>query len=139
MPTDSGVGGRLRRRLYWLVLILYMVMIFEISAQPKLPNLARYGVRDWMQHGIEYMGLGALAAKTGAVTWPMWTPTAVLGFGAAVGAAYGVTDELHQRSVPGRCCDLRDWSADLAGSVVGSGVLILFVRRRRKNAEKTQG
>jgi len=53
-----------------------------------------------------------------------------------LGSAYGVTDELHQLFVPGRSCDILDWTADTIGVIVG----ILVIRRalhwyeRRKSA-----
>lgn len=37
----------------------------------------------------------------------------------AVVAAFGATDEWHQRFVPGRACELGDWLADVVGAGVG--------------------
>lgn len=38
---------------------------------------------------------------------------------------YAATDEIHQRFVPGRSCELRDWIIDSLG--VATGLLVLFV------------
>lgn len=42
-------------------------------------------------------------------------------------SAYAITDEIHQIFVIGRSCELRDWSIDTLGAVIGTiGFLILF-------------
>jgi VanZ family protein len=38
---------------------------------------------------------------------------------AVLGSFYGMTDELHQLFVPGRTCDVWDWTADTLGVVLG--------------------
>jgi len=143
MLTDDG--GRntprrssrdsLRKKLHWLAVVLYMGSMFHLSSQSHTPNLERYGVKDWMEHGAEYVVLGAIAAKAAAVTWP-WSAGACGGFAVILGTGYGLSDEIHQRLVPGRKCDARDWSADVAGSALGALVFLIwnrFAKRRRSN------
>jgi len=49
------------------------------------------------------------------------------------GALIGLTDELHQRFVPGRQCDWRDWLADLTGITAGLIIYWLIqVKSERK-------
>lgn len=49
----------------------------------------------------------------------------------AVASLYGVTDEIHQIFVPGRCCDPVDWAVDTAGATLGAfACATLFARRR---------
>jgi VanZ family protein len=44
-------------------------------------------------------------------------------------AVFGAVDEVHQRWVPGRMPDLRDWLADVAGIVLALGAWYFFSRR----------
>jgi VanZ family protein len=112
-----------------------MGFIFYLSSQSQLPGLGRYGVKDWMEHGAEYVVLGAMAAKAAAGTWP-WSAGLCGGFAVILGTGYGLSDEIHQRFVPGRKCDARDWSADVAGSALGALAFLVwsrFEKRRRSN------
>ncbi len=43
---------------------------------------------------------------------------------------YGVSDEWHQSFVAGRNADVADVVADLAGSVIGSGCFLYYLRWR---------
>ncbi len=54
-----------------------------------------------------------------------------------IGAFYGASDEWHQRFVPGRSPSLGDWVADVAGVVLGYGLVMLLANRfgRRDGAE----
>ena len=58
-----------------------------------------------------------------------------------IGAFYGASDEWHQRFVPGRSPSLGDWAADVAGVVLGYGLVMLlangFARRDEAEAKKT--
>jgi VanZ family protein len=47
-------------------------------------------------------------------------------------AAYGATDEFHQRFVPGRTADLLDLAADTAGAAAAVAVVWLIARWRRR-------
>jgi VanZ family protein len=47
-------------------------------------------------------------------------------------AVYGVSDEFHQRFVPGRNASIEDWVADVAGAAVG--VAAAFAWRSRRDS-----
>jgi len=129
---SEAPGSRWQKAPVWLAVALYMAAVFALSAQPRLPNLGRYGIRDWMQHYVEYVGLGALTAKAAAVTWPVLSGAGCGGFAIAFGAIYGLSDEIHQKYVPGRSCDRRDWVADFLGAVSGACVFLAWRRFRKR-------
>lgn len=106
-----------------------MAMLFVFSSFSTLPSppgdLSAYDV-----HIAAYAGLGAVTARaTGKglrnVSWP-----AVLA-AIAISSFYGVTDEYHQRFVPGRSFDVLDMAADAIGSVVGACAIGAWSRIRR--------
>jgi VanZ family protein len=113
-----------------------MAVIFALSATPEPP--APPGLDDKAQHAIAYGGLGlvtarataggALSGLTGASALAAW----------AIAAAYGASDEWHQRFVPGRTSDWRDLRADAvgAGAAIAAAWLsgILLRSRRGRGA-----
>lgn len=121
----SGTGLRHHRWvLRWLPVVLWMVTVFTLSSLPqrKLPET---GIphADKIAHGAAYAVGGLLVAR--AVANPL---AAIL-----VPAIFGVADEWHQKSVPGRQPDFADWIADLVGAL--AGVLIYqWIRARRAAA-----
>lgn len=48
---------------------------------------------------------------------------------------YAVSDEIHQYFVPGRSCEFRDMMIDLSGAVIGT-VLIMLIRRKKRRSNK---
>jgi len=111
-----------RRGAFWGA-ALYAALIFALSARPgdDYPTIPAPGI-DKIVHFALYAPLGGLLclALGGRIAW------AVLG-----GALYGVTDELHQAFVPGRCPDAGDAAADALGAAAGA----LYVSRRRGRRE----
>lgn len=53
------------------------------------------------------------------------------------GAAYAVSDEIHQYFVPGRACMLRDMLLDSCGVAFGAAVIMLIIRLLSKLMKKT--
>ena len=114
----------------WLPVIAYMAMLFGLSSLSTLPN-APEGFSFYDVHVVAYAGLGALTARAAAkgvhnVSW-----RAVLA-AIVISTLYGVSDEYHQRFVPGRSFDVLDMLADLIGSVVGASAVGAWsiIRRR---------
>lgn len=105
-----------------------MALIFglsSISTPPSLPGGSDKGV-----HVILYAGLGVLMLRAIAggllrrVSWRALILAVVLA------AAYGVTDEIHQRFVPGRSYDVADMAADAVGASAAGIAITLWSRMR---------
>lgn len=107
--------------LRWLPLILWMAAIFGISHQPKgtIPN---YGEWDFLvKKGGHLLAYGLLAILTRRAGF---TPAASLAFV----LAFSLSDELHQRYVPGRTGSVEDMLIDLLGALLGLLGMWLFRR-----------
>ena len=79
-------------------------------------------LEDLFAHAALYAVLAALLRGAG-LTVPLALAAAFL---------YGVSDELHQRFVPGRTAALSDLAADLAGALLGARIGVGFLRRHRR-------
>jgi VanZ family protein len=104
----------------WAPVLLWAGLIFALSSVPDLGT----GLGTWdlvlrkIAHAGEYAVLGALLLRA--------TRNVPLSF--AVGVAYAVTDELHQRTVEGRVGSPLDVLIDAVGVAVG---LIVWRRLTR--------
>ncbi len=110
------IDGRL---WLWGPVWLHMALIFAISSIPNISGLPG-DISDKTGHGIGYFILGVLVlrALAGGRVPGVTLRTAVLAL--VISAAYGVSDEFHQRFVPGRSPDVRDVLADAEGAAVGA-------------------
>jgi VanZ family protein len=107
-----------RRIVLWLPPVLYMLAIFHLSSEsnpiPSVTNL----VWDKLLHTTEYAGLALLlcrALRGEGLRWRVAIVAAIV-----LASGYGISDEIHQRFVPQRDSDVRDWAADTVGASVGA-------------------
>ena len=118
-----------RSAVAWAAAVLYAALIFALSAQsnpiPFLPP--ELWAFDKVLHLAEYAVLGGLIAW--ALRRGGRPPARVLGLALLAGSLYGATDELHQKFVPERTADPRDWAADTAGAALGAAA-VAFLRRQ---------
>ena len=113
-----------RRLLAWLPAAAWAAVIFSLSSQSRLPGPDVANI-DKVAHFGAYGLLGVLlcfAAERSRL------PLLVA---AAIGMAYGATDEIHQMFVPGRSPDVLDWCADAAGVLAAC---FLYTRWRLRRA-----
>jgi VanZ family protein len=106
------------RAALWLPPILYMLAIFYVSSQSNPAPAVTAIVWDKLLHTTEYAGLALLLCRALRGEGLRWT--AALAAAVVLASAYGSTDELHQRFVPQRNSDVRDWAADTAGASLGA-------------------
>lgn len=107
-----------------------MAMLFGLSSLSTLPTPPG-GFSFYDIHIAAYAGLGALTARAIAKGVQSVSVRAVL-MAIVIATLYGVSDEYHQRFVPGRSFDVLDMLADLVGSVVGASAVGAWsiIRRR---------
>lgn len=118
-----------RFQWYWLPVVLYLGVIFTISAQANLQPPLGVRLSDKLYHVLEYSVLGVLLARAiraghRAVT----IRAAALAVGA--GVLVGTADEIFQSYVPGRISSVYDVLADGVGVLLAQWVYRLAVRGR---------
>lgn len=103
---------------YWAAAALLAAAIgWQSSIAYDFPTGAPDHV-DKLFHAAAWALLAALIALGARARG--WRPRAILALAIALAIAYGVVDELHQSTVPGRDASLLDLVADAVGAVVGS-------------------
>ncbi len=125
-------------RRWWLAVGLYAVAIFGLSSIPALPGMPHIEQADKLLHGLVYGGLSLVGLEAARRTWARARPGRLaLGVILAV-TLYGVTDEVHQRWVPGRMADPLDVAADAAGATAFA-VAAWLRRRPQRGGERGRG
>lgn len=113
-----------------------MALIFGISSmqQPPLPMPKfEWLTIDKLYHFIEYGILSVLLSIAFVKAPPKSFPTKWIWITAAlISILYGVSDELHQKFVPGRYATFADWVADVIGSIAGVVGVYLYYNRSKK-------
>ena len=121
-----SVRGALRALFLWGPLAAYLGIIFYLSSLSQVPWASAYP--DYLEHGVEYLGLGVLTARAlnRGLNRAIPPRTLVLAFVLCVG--YAISDEIHQMFVPNRFADVTDVVSDAVGA--GTGLLALRAGRR---------
>jgi len=125
--VDSTPGELTARRLllYWLPVLAWAGLISGMSSMSVTPE--PQAVREfpgWSleAHFVLYLVLGALLYRAFATTDISSRSKVLLPM--VVGALYAISDEAHQRFVPGRQADIFDFLVDCAG--LAAGTLLAF-------------
>jgi VanZ family protein len=110
-----------------------MGAIFYASSMTAVPDLPG-GLTDKTGHLIGYALLSALAIRGFAgAAWSGVTAGAAVR-AVLLSAAYGASDEFHQKFVANRTSDVHDWFADVLGALLGVTIALVaarVIRRRR--------
>ncbi|ODS42241.1 MAG: hypothetical protein MSIBF_02580 [Candidatus Altiarchaeales archaeon IMC4] len=120
-----AIFGWLEKRpaLAWNLAVLYAGAIFLFSAMPIPPQPPIGFDITKIEHALEYfifaiLLITALRGKNPVGYYPV--VLAVL-----IAALYGISDEVHQFFVPGRCMSIYDVLADWAGAFIAA-----FIHKR---------
>ncbi len=126
--------------IFWVPLIAWVLVIHNFSATPG-QDLPSVGIphADKIFHLVEYFVLGVLLIRAFDHSAALVINKSDFNVGLAklsilaiiIALCYGAIDELYQRAVPGRSCDLFDYLADCAGSLAGIFLYIGDSKGRR--------
>jgi VanZ family protein len=124
-PGESTVGHS-RRRLYFSLLVTWVVFTFFLTSLPGRSFHLPFRVSDKAVHFVFYGVMGFLCA--------LWRRESGVPAGRAILSALlftavaGVVDEVHQHWIPGRSMELLDWMADTLGGGIGAIISVLLPR-----------
>ena len=118
----------------WGPVIAYMAALFYVQSLSSVPSPPG-NLTDKHEHFFFYGILAALALRALAKgEWRAITLRTVVS-AIAISSLYGVSDEFHQRFVPGRSYEILDMAADAIGSASAAGLLWAWsIIRRRSDA-----
>jgi len=105
----------------WGPVFAWMILVFFLSAQSQFPTPDSRWLDLLMEkpaHTAEYAVLAALLAR--ALRPYQAAPWRVLGLAVFVAGIYALTDEFHQKHVPGRSADWFDIMFDWLGAAIGA-------------------
>lgn len=114
----------------WVPVVLWLGVIFLLSAQPSLPPMPSlpHDLLSRAGHFGEYLVLGWLLTRTAGAEPSRRRLLALL----VVAVAYAVSDEFHQSFVPNRTAAIDDAVVDVLGAVAGMFVRRWFSRKQRR-------
>ena len=120
------------RRGWAIAAAVVAAAIFVLSSIPA-EQLARTGIRIWDKAAHA----GVYAALTFCLARALGPGRRRLALAILLGAAYGVSDEIHQSFTPGREVSGLDVVADAVGAVLGPALAMLRSRAWRSCAATT--
>lgn len=110
---------RLRRSTRWwrwVAALAWMGLIFFLSAQPDFPRPESGWLDLMISGGAHFFLYGVLALL---LRWALGGGTRGMPLAFGLALLYGLSDELHQAFVPGRCPDAMDLVWDGLGAAAG--------------------
>ncbi len=116
------------RKFIFNFLKVYWVILFIATSYPS-SNIPTFGVGDKVEHMSAFFILGVLLNLTLIFQnkYPKLKVKNSL-YTILIGSGYGIFDELHQLFIPGRSCDILDFSADFSGLVLAVVFIILLLK-----------
>jgi len=118
--------GHSRRRLYFSLLVVWVVFTFFLTSLPGRSFHLPFQVSDKAAHLVFYGVMGFLCAlwrRESGVS----AVRAIL-FALFFTAVVGAVDEVHQEWIPGRSMELLDWIADTLGGGIGAIISVFLPR-----------
>jgi VanZ family protein len=117
----------------WLPVLVYMAALFGVSSLHEVPSIPG----DTGGRFVHFAAYGGLAMVTlralASGEWSGVRTATVIG-AVAIASLYGVSDEYHQKFVPGRTFDVIDMVADALGAIGAASVVWVcsIIRLRSK-------
>ena len=119
---------------HWLPPLVWMGLIFALSAQPDFPGPPEPWLDILLKKGGHALGYGVLAwLYRRALGQHIRSANTLRVVSVCLAVAYGLSDEYHQTLVPGRNGRLLDVAVDGLGAC-GAMLLDRWLERRRTSA-----
>jgi VanZ family protein len=128
---------RRRNITAWVPVVAYMAAIFVLSSQSRLPVPLHFTLSDKLAHAAIYLGLALLVLRASGKS-PLVRCPGPYAQSLILAALYGISDEFHQRFVPGRSADVLDWFADVLGAAIAI-ILVIILRKRSADGRSRHG
>ncbi|MBN1233592.1 MAG: VanZ family protein [Candidatus Coatesbacteria bacterium] len=102
----------------WLPSIIWGIFILTITTipGPELPKIPLFPGADKLAHFFLYGIFGYFLTKASRISFNLITS---IFFPLCIGVIFAMIDELHQKYIPGRSCDIIDFTADTLGIIIG--------------------
>ncbi len=120
-----------------LPLLIWMGLIFWLSSIPRIPVIHAPIEIDKVVHTSVFFVLCWFSYR--AFRYQSRVPSFrdhALILALVLTALYGITDEIHQRFVPGRTFDYFDMLADASGAVAFAIILLLRAAVKRRSGRR---
>jgi VanZ family protein len=122
-----------KKYLVYLPLVLYWFLILTLTSLPG-NDLPKIELNDKVEHLLAFGGLGfllnlSLRIQNKFVTIKKFPAL----FTIFIVSSYAAMDELHQTFIPGRSCDILDWSADTIGVLIGVTIMTILIWKVEKS------
>ena len=119
---------RHKKKIIYIPLIIYWVVLLIATTLPgkDVPDI---GVSDKIEHFSAYAVLTVFIC----LTYMFQKKIKLFSvhpfiFSVLTVMLYAAIDEFHQIYIPGRTCDIRDWTADLIGALAGITFVMIIIR-----------
>ena len=118
--------------VFWVPLLAWFLVIYNVSSTPAsdLPAIS-IPQGDKLFHLVQYFVLGILLIRAFDYSNFNVSLAKIVFLAIIIAICIGVLDELHQRFVPGRSCDIFDFLVDCVGSFAGIFLYIADSKDRR--------
>lgn len=118
------------------IALFYALLIFVVSAIPQIPPPLGFKWGDKVAHLLEYGVFSFLLFLAFYTSGKESLKRHVFLLSVLIGMVYGLSDEIHQKFVPGRNCDIYDFLADGLGIIVVQTVLWLYLKRKERRKKR---
>jgi VanZ family protein len=123
--------------LVYLPLIFYWLLLFTLTTLPA-ESVPAIGVSDKIEHLLAYFVLSFLLFLTLLFQkQSLFLKKYALLFTFTIVFFYGIADEVHQLLVPGRSCELFDFTADILGGILGILAIKILLKFFYRYQEQT--
>lgn len=126
-----------KANLYKFLAVAYAALIFILSASPSISPPPGFVLEDKIYHFIEYGIFSFLLFLAFFTSGKEFLKKHVFLLSVLIGTAYGLSDEIHQKFVPGRSSEFLDFVADSLGIVLVQIGIWFYLKKKRRNLTVT--